>query len=384
MSEESERPILFDRYPELADKIDWIRLGSFPTPVQRLERLGFENLWIKRDDVSSPVYGGNKARKLEFVLGEVKKKNKKRVTTFGGIGTNHGVATAVFCDKLGLGCRVLLFRQPVTGHVKRNLLLMQRYGADLVYKRTLWNTAVSFYTMQRLLHPTDYFLFAGGSNVPGAIGFVNAAFELKSQIEMGLMPEPATIFCAVGSNGTLAGLTLGASLAGLNTSVVGVQVSVPYLGPFQACTVGAVRKLMEKTYKYLGKRCGRIPKVVLKKPEIPDDYLGGGYGHPTLEGGKAYHILKSKEGINLDPCYTSKAFAAVLDHCRLHADDARPVLYWHTFSSVDLSGEIARADYHDLPRELQGFMEEDEIGYETPITFPTENRPRREKYPGKR
>lgn len=102
-------PILFREYPELEKKLAWIALGSFPTPVQQLQHLGYENLWIKRDDLSSPIYGGNKIRKLEFIPGHVNKKRKTaKVITFGGIGTNHGLATAIFCDKLNIPCKLLL------------------------------------------------------------------------------------------------------------------------------------------------------------------------------------------------------------------------------------------------------------------------------------
>src|SRR5210317_2108674 len=93
--EKSDIPFLFRNYPELKQKIAWLPLGTLPTPVHQLHRLGYENLWIKRDDLSSPVYGGNKVRKLEFILAAAAQKKVRHLITVGGIGTNHGLATAI-------------------------------------------------------------------------------------------------------------------------------------------------------------------------------------------------------------------------------------------------------------------------------------------------
>jgi D-cysteine desulfhydrase len=114
-----------------------VRLETSPSPVQRLEHLGHGNLWIKREDILSTVYGGNKVRKLEFVLADAIEKHRDRVVTLGALGTNHGLATAIFCQRLGLGCTLLLFDQPVTSYVRRNLLLDHKYGAELVHSGNL-------------------------------------------------------------------------------------------------------------------------------------------------------------------------------------------------------------------------------------------------------
>jgi len=231
-----DRPVLFREYPELEENTPRISLGRFPTPVQRLNQMGDTNLWIKRDDLSSPVYGGNKIRKLEFILGEAKRRKSAHIITFGGIGTNHGLATAIFCNKLGINCTLLLFYQPVTAGVKKNLLLFNKYKAATIYKTTLWKTVVSYYLLQRFKYPGAYFVYAGGSNPEGTIGYVNAAFELKEQINRGEIPEPEVIICPLGSGGTLAGLSLGLQLAGMQARLMGVRVSESHLGPFQTCT----------------------------------------------------------------------------------------------------------------------------------------------------
>ena len=357
ISENSDRFILFKHYPELEEKTARISLGLFPTPIQRLERLGFANLWIKRDDLSSAVYGGNKIRKLEFILGEAKRRKTAHIITFGGIGTNHGLATAIFCEKFGLACTLLLFRQPVTAGVKQNLLLFNKFKAKTIYKKTLWKTVVSYYLLERIKHPGAYFVFAGGSNPEGTIGYVNAAFELKEQIDRGDMPEPKVIICPLGSGGTLAGLALGLQLAGLPIGVTGVRVSKSHLGPFQACTGNTVAKLMKQTYAYLKKHCRRLPDITLRLPEILHDYFGGGYGVPTKAASNVSCLLKDKEGIALDTTYTSKAFAAVYDYCKEHGKEAGSVLYWHTYNSADLTDQANSVDYRNLPKALQRFIE---------------------------
>lgn len=361
MNNEDDRPILFKKFPELEENIPWTRIGSFPTPVQKLKHLACDNLWIKRDDLSSPTYGGNKIRKLEFILGEVIERKKKHVVTIGAIGTNHGLATAIHCNRLGINCTLILFKQPVTPNVKQNLLLFKKFNASAIYKKTMLRTVLSFYITRRLRNPNAYFLFAGGSNIQGTIGFVNAAFELKSQVEQGLIPEPSHIFCPAGSNGTAAGLMLGTLLAGLDTTLIGVRVTPSHLGPLQTCTGDTVRRLAESTYNYLKQRCRDLPEVSITTPALVEDQFGEGYGCITDECRDAYHLLKDKEDINLDPTYTSKTFAAVLDHCKTHPKNSRPVLYWHTYNSVDMSSHTASVDYRDLPKKLQRFIEEEEI-----------------------
>lgn len=354
--EKPDRPVLFREYPELEESTPRLSLGTFPTPIQRLERLGFANLWIKRDDLSSPVYGGNKIRKLEFILGEAKRRKISHIITFGGIGTNHGLATAIFCEKLGINCTLLLFWQPVTAGVKKNLLLFNKFKAETIYQTTLWKTVLSYYLLQRIKYPGAYFVYAGGSNPAGTIGYINAAFELKEQIHRGEVPEPEVIICPLGSGGTLAGLALGLQLAGLQTRLTGVRVSQSHLGPFQACTKTTVAKLMKRTYAFLKQRCQRLPDINIRLPEILQDYFGDGYGVPTKAASAVSRLLKDKEGITLDTTYTSKAFAAVYDYCQNHGKDAGPVLYWHTHNSADLTDQANSVDYRNLPETLQDFF----------------------------
>ncbi|MBE9540482.1 MAG: pyridoxal-phosphate dependent enzyme [Proteobacteria bacterium] len=346
---------LFQKFPALAQSVPWIHLANLPTPVQpfntpETSATPLSNLWIKRDDKSSDLYGGNKVRKLEFVLAEVIQQGKTKLLTFGAIGTNHGVATALFCQKYGIKCKVLLFDQPVTKTVQDNLKLMQCFEANLEYKGSLFRTVLHFY-LARLLGKSDtYTLFAGGSNLAGCIGFVNAAFELKQQIKQKLIPEPDFIYCPVGSNATAAGLSLGCKLAGLKSRVVGVRVAPAYLGIFPVCTSGAIHSLMASTYKYLKQQDSSIPAIKLPKINLEEQYFGAGYGHPLEEGTEATELF-AQAGITLEPTYTAKTAAAVLKQCAEQPD--KNILYWHTYNSADMSKLLSRVDVKSLPVNLR-------------------------------
>jgi D-cysteine desulfhydrase len=312
-----------------------------------------QRLWIKRDDRTSALYGGNKVRKLEFILAALLRSGCRQLVSFGATGTNHGVAVAAFCQQQGVACTLLLFDQPATANVARNLRLMQHFGAELIYCGSLWNTVLNFYLLQRWRYRGACFLFAGGSNVEGCIGFVNAAFELGSQIERGLLPEPRVIYCALGSGAMLAGLTLGCALAGVSSEVRGVRVAASHLGIVPSCTQATVTRLMRQTYSQLRRLDPAIPKMALPEVKLEHRYFGSGYGVPTEAGEKARRRL-ADAGIELELTYTAKAAAAALEHCERHPDDT--VLYWHSYNSVDMTARIASADVSMLEPPLRELL----------------------------
>ena len=345
------RPPLFERFPSLAGRVPWLALGELPTPVERVPGLGGGRLWVKRDDLSSRRYGGNKVRKLAFVLADARRRGRRSVVTLGGIGTHHGLATAIFARPMGIGCRLLTFRQPVTVEVRDNLRLLSRFGAEVADCRTLFNTLLQFFLIERLRRPRAYFLFAGGSTPLGVLGFVDAALELKIQIEAGRLPPPAAVFCPTGSNGTLAGLTLGMRLAGLDARVIGVRVTAAHCGPFPACTPQTGRRLMAAAWRLMRAHCPSVPPVDLSAPRMTGTFFGTGYGVPSEAGRRALALARDAAGLGLEPTYTAKTFAAVLDY--LENGGPGPVLYWHTYNGVDLSAEAAAADLRRLPPALR-------------------------------
>lgn len=319
------RPI-FAWAPALRECLPWQALADLPTPVEPLPFAA--NAWIKRDDLTHVEYGGNKIRKLEFIIAEALAKGAKRIVTFGATGTNHGVATALMCQRAGLGCEVLLFDQPDSSTVRRNQQLMRHYGASLVYCGSLAATVIRFYLHPARLRRDTYFLFAGGSNVAGTLGFVNAAMEIREQVLTQCMPMPRHVICPVGSSATLAGLTLGFQWLGMPVQVTGVRVAPSHLGPFAACTTASVAQLMRRTHATTQRLSGKtLPEPC--SPVLLDEYYGKGYGVASEEGERAQRVF-ARAGFTLEQTYSSKAAACFLDQV---TRDASPVLFWHTFNS---------------------------------------------------
>jgi D-cysteine desulfhydrase len=200
-----------------------------------------------------------------------------------------------------------------------------------------------------------YYIPGGGSSPAGVLGYVNAAFELKEQIDRGELPEPDYIFVAAGTCGTLAGLMLGCRMAGMKTRIVGVRVvdKIMTNAPITA-------HLANKTAKILRSNgIEDVPHISISDVIMLDDYFGSDYGEPTDEGMAAIELCREYSELKLEPTYTGKAFAALLgERERLDLAD-KNVLYWHTLSGADLSERIAAADpARDLPGEYQKFFEE--------------------------
>lgn len=352
---------LFEAHPSLAEHIPAIPLVDQPTPIRKLADKMDEDtpdrIWVKRDDLTHPVYGGNKVRKLGFILAEALAKQKKQIVTFGAIGTNHGLATTLHAQAQGLQTKLFLFDQPVTQTVKQNLLCMQSLGAELHYRKSLLRTALAFYWSQFFAKKTEYHLFAGGSNIAGCYGFIDAAFELRLQVEQGLMPEPDVIICPVGSGATLAGLTLGLKWAGLQSRVLGVRVAPSHLGPIPTCTTKTVSKLMHQTYQQICQFYPALKNLQLPNVHMSDLFYGGGYGVATNEGKRARERFE-QHGIPLEDTYTAKAAAACLSHARQFGDQR--ILYWHTFNSMPIQPLIKDEAASQLPNNLKAILSEED------------------------
>ena len=184
----------------------------------------------------------------------------------------------------------------------------------------------------------------------GCLSFVNAAFELKQQIENGQVPEPDHIICPVGSSGTLAGLALGCQLAGLKSKVIGIRVAPSHLGIIPICTTETVTSLMNKTYTHLRSLDKSILKISLNKIHLDDDYYGEGYGFSTKEGDQAITAFE-KRGIKLESTYTAKAAAAAIKQCSEKPYES--VLYWHTFNSSELDSGLSDGELASMPENLR-------------------------------
>ena len=307
-------------------------LGHGPTPVRRLDGLPATGaqIWVK-DDGLYGAYAGNKARKLEWLLGQAQRRGARTVITGGAIGTNHGLATALYARDLGMRCVLVLVPQPESVHVRRQLGRIRETGAELHFARgtvsalTRAALLIAGHTGPRLRPP--YLILPGGSTPLGCVGYVEAGLELARQVADGEIPEPSHVLLAAGTGGTAAGLVLGLRLGGLRTRVVAVVVND--LTPVGA---GGIARLARRTARLLERRGVALPRTEIGRHSLdaPTDWLGRGYGHPTAAGERATAAF-AEAGVTLEPVYTAKAAAAVLDFRDREELGPGPVLYWHTY-----------------------------------------------------
>ena len=274
-------------------------LAVLPTPVQRLEnisRMMGTNVWIKRDDMTGIGLGGNKVRKLEFLLAEARAQGAEVVFTTGGAQSNHAMLTAACALKLGMTPILILKKRGVTAR-RGNLLLEHLMGVDVRFMDTD-DYADIYAEMDRVgqaLGRPYYKIPCGGSNALGALGYVSCAKEIA---ESGI--DFDWLICAEGSGGTHAGLALGAKLFLPHTAVVGMMVDTD---PFDVITLD----IMRRTAALLEADIDLGPADIHLR-----DMCGPGYARPSAEGARAIRLMAENEGLFLDPVYTGKAFAGLL------------------------------------------------------------------------
>lgn len=323
-----KRPLLHARFPELAGALPHLALGEAPTPVRPLPGIsrGNAEIWLKDDGAyGSGRWGGNKVRKLEWIIADARRRGARTILTFGALGTNHGLATAVYAREHGLRTAIALVDQPVDDHVRRQLERLERSGAILHFTHTkARTTALAPVLMLRHASPRPpYLLPAGGSSPVGVLGYVEAALELAGQVQAGDLPEPGSVLVPVGSGGTAAGLLLGLRIAGLQTRLVGVVVNDKL-----RLDARVVSRLARRTARLLRRRGAELPSLELAASglTLTPDWLGPGYGHPTPASERARELAGRREGLTLEPVYTAKTMAAVTGMDGVPG----PRLYLHT------------------------------------------------------
>jgi D-cysteine desulfhydrase len=309
-----------------------IALGQGPTPVRRLRSIG-EDVWMKNDGVYGGVYGGNKARKLEYVLADVIARKKTTILTIGGTGTNHGLATTLYAAQHGIRTVLLLVDQPETEAVRAQLLRLARAGA-VIHRTHGTARTIAALPWYMARHGWPYFLMVGASNAVGTVGYVRAGIELGEQVARGELPEPAEVVVAMGSGGTAAGLMVGLAAAGLRTKVRAVAVTEQF--PFR--TAALAQRLARQAARLVGAPPGRLAELV-----VETGFVGDGYGHVTAEAEAAKARLGEAEGLVLESVYTGKAMAALLALRARGAFGGKPVLYWHTYNAIALPAALAVA-----------------------------------------
>jgi D-cysteine desulfhydrase len=319
-------PRLHQRFPVLAETLPHLALSERPTPVRKLDGLG---LWIKEDGAFGwGGWGGNKVRKLEWLIPDARSRGRRSILTFGGLGTNWGLATVLYAREQGLETALALVDQPLDDHVSAQLARLEASGARIYRTHTKARTVAMLPWLlagnARAGRP-PYLLPAGGSSPLGVLGYVEAALEIAAQVEDGSLPEPAHVVVPVGTGGTAAGLALGFQLAGLRSRVVGVVVNDQLrLDP------PVLARLARRTAKLLERRGARLSRLRLEPGmlHLTRDQIGAGYGHRTEVAERAA-ALTTEKGLSLDPVYTAKAMAGLLA-LRAEGRLGDPVLFVHT------------------------------------------------------
>ncbi|MBI5533577.1 MAG: pyridoxal-phosphate dependent enzyme [Deltaproteobacteria bacterium] len=315
-------------------------LGNWPTPVERLDALSPE-LWVKRDDLSHPMYGGNKVRKLEHLLPAAQARGAKRILTIGALGSHHVLATVLHARDIGLPVAAVLVPQPVTPGVIANLRAGLAAGLEPYVASS---GAMVPAAIARAFRRGDFLIPPGGSTVIGSLGYVDAVAEIAASVRSGTMPEPDVILAALGSGGTVAGLLAGVIQHGLRSRVIGVHVVTP-----PATSTANTLFLARMVCRRLGIHASSAD--LWKRLETDSSMLGKGYGHATSWGDRATERAATV-GLTLDPTYTAKAFAHALALVNLGA--AGTVLYVHTLSSAPMGPLLEGApDETSWPEELR-------------------------------
>lgn len=276
-----------------------LSLGIFPTPIQKLENISKKlntNIFIKRDDLSGLGLGGNKIRKLEYLLADAKQKGAEVVFTTGGAQSNHAMLTAAAAGKLGMKPILILKKRGVTKRLG-NQLLEYLMGTEVIFIDTD-DYSIIYNEMDRIgkqLGLPYYKIPCGGSNALGSLGYVDCAREIQEQ-----NIHFDHIVCAEGSGGTMAGLALGAKLFLPETKVHGMMVDTE---PFDQITPA----LMQEIAVLIG-----LDTKICEDDYYLMDLSGPGYAIPSQEGNDAISMMAKEEGLFLDPVYTGKAFAGLI------------------------------------------------------------------------
>jgi L-cysteate sulfo-lyase len=317
-----------------------IFLAHLPTPLERMDRLsqalGGPEIWIKRDDCTGLSTGGNKTRKLEFLMAEAVAQGADMVLTQGATQSNHARQTAAFAARIGMDCHLLL--EDRTGsndpnyNGNGNVLLDHLHGATTEKRQGGTDMAAEMEAVAERMRAAGrkvYVIPGGGSNPTGALGYVNCAFELVGQAnDRGLVIDH--IVTATGSAGTQAGLIAGLKAINAGIPLLGMGVRAPK--DKQEANVFA---LAERTAEKLG-----CPGVVTRGDVVADcNYVGAGYGMPGEDTLEAISMFARLEGILLDPVYSGKAAAGLIDYCRKgRFAPGQRVVFLHTGGSAALFG----------------------------------------------
>jgi len=320
-----------------------------PTPLHPADNLSADlgiDLWLKRDDLTGPgVFGGNKMRKLEFLLGEAKAKNADIVVTYGASQSNHAMQTAAACARSGLRCVLYLvvLVPPEANDLRGNMLLDLLFGADIHlvylapgeteeegYQRCYAMASAQIRQWEGEGHKCLN-VPVGGASVSGSLGFASGYLEMRAQLETLQRPPFDYIYHATGSSGTLAGILAGRAMTGGGEEIRAVCAS-PKDDGYESAALQLANEVLD--------RLAQKARADGEGLTVWREYVGPGYEIPYAESTAALKMMARREGITLDPVYSGKAFAGLLDHVKTGRIQAgQKVLFWCTGGAASLFAE---------------------------------------------
>ena len=323
------------RYPRM-------QFSHTPTRIETMVNLtrllGGPKLWIKRDDCTGLSTGGNKTRKLEFLIGDALNQNADTVVTVGATQSNHARQTAAACARAGLKCTILLedrtHKTDLNHNHNGNVLLDLLHGAEverIPADKAVPEAVEELLSTLKSAGKTVYFIPGGGSNAVGALGYANCALELTCQSnDMDVHFD--CLVHATGSAGTQAGLIAGLTAINNPLPVLGIGVRYP-----RQVQEENVFSLANKTAEHL-----KLRQTIRREDVVANcDYVGPGYGLPAENTLEAVKLVAQHEGILLDPVYSGKGMAGLIDLVREnHFDSNQNILFLHTGGSAALFGYL--------------------------------------------
>jgi len=339
----------------LANKL---QLGNWPTALEPAGKLGAAigapALLLKRDDISGPVYGGNKVRKLEYLLADVLDKGCDAVFTFGAAGSNHALATAIYAGKLGLQCHAVLTDQVQTPWVATTLRWHCLLGTHIVpaTDRAHIQSQVARIREPYAAHPERlYEVPWGGSSPMGTLGFVDAGMELATQLSAAGIDGPVRVYLPCGTMGSVAGLLLGLRAAGLPATVVSVKVV-----PQPTVNAAAVLRLAAAVQELLPPALRSSADELSGSLEFRAEFAGDGYALTTPECIEAVALARELAGAKLDTTYSGKALACLVADARGGRLAGCTPVFWQTWNTRPYPAGLESVDISGLPAGLQKFF----------------------------
>ncbi|HHO50829.1 MAG TPA: pyridoxal-phosphate dependent enzyme [Deltaproteobacteria bacterium] len=304
--------------------MDPLEIVCGPSPIRPLAVPGLAGrLWIKDEGWVGALYGGNKIRKLRWILADALRSGHRSLVTFGGVGSHHVLATALYGNALGLETHALLFPQPDSPHVRDNAARIAASCASWSPLLDPLRAGAALTSLYARLEPSGrpYRVSVGGSSPVGTLGWVEAGQELAVQVAQGLLPPPARVYAAMGTGGTVLGLQIGLALGGLGAEVVAVRVV-----PRTLMNRARRASLRRRTLRRLGHQQALGPLRVVHR------WSGGGYGVADPE---ILAVVERARGLGLEveATYTAKALGAALEELQRDPVDA---VFVQTAPSVPL------------------------------------------------